>query len=200
MNDELINQECNVKFSGSNGKTEDGVICRDNEIVEEEELQRVDEFAVPGNLVFDDVKARIKFWLKTGIGSEYQFRIITEDNVSMTRAEHDYRVCAVPLLVTPLLLILMVFSIGFLLMSPQTFLTVIIGMLTVLMVSYLGALLYCCLKPQEVTFELRFSRDAPITITVGGEGEILRARGDYESLKRTILRADFNQLPKPDAW
>jgi hypothetical protein len=163
-------------------------------------LQKVDEFTVPGNLVFDDVKERIRFWLKTGVGNEYQFRLITEEDVSVTRTKHDFRVCVIPCIVTPLVVALMIASIAIIMISPQNSLMVMFGFIAVIMISYVAAIGYFCLKPQEVTFELRFSRGVPITITVGGEGEIIRARGDYESLKKMILRTDFDQLPKPDAW
>ena len=134
-------------------------------------MQRVDEFTVPGNLVFGDVKERIKFWLKTGIGSEYQFRLITEDDVSLTRAKHNCAVCVIPCIVTALVTAMMMASFIALfsitsLQDFQNFQMTMYVYIAAIGLSFALAIGYFLLKPQVVTFELRFSHDVPIIIYV----------------------------------
>ena len=149
------------------------------------ELQRIEEYEVPSHFTLEEIKARVKGWLDTIVGRDYRLKVLSERNITLTKERHDLKVCGVSCVISclaPFLLIPLMFG------SVQGILIGIGGMILLIGITMAAGIGYYCLKPQRVIFTLRFTDDQPIRVVVSGEGVLIKARGDYENLKSTILR------------
>ncbi|MFW9849650.1 MAG: hypothetical protein ACFFF4_10925 [Candidatus Thorarchaeota archaeon] len=147
--------------------------------------QKLEEFELPSHFTFDETKAKVKGWLNTPIGRDYRLAIVSERVIKLTKERHELKYCGASCVLTCISPFLVI---PFMFVSYQMVLWGVFGMIA-LMALILGAGIgLYCLKPLRAIFIFQFTDDQPIRVITSGEGVLLKARGDYESLKTAIQR------------
>lgn len=164
---------------------------------------QIDEFEAPSQFTMEDVKVRVKGWLRGPVGSGYVFKALTEHQITLTKTKHDTKICGISCVlgfVVPLALAIVgipiAISIGGI---SGIFALVGIMMLSMGGIMVIGIGMYC-LKPQKVVFTIQISSDLPIRIRVHGSGEIQKARYDYTTFRDTIFLDSSPNLSRMDDW
>ena len=156
--------------------------------------QQIDEFEVSSEFTLEDVKNRVKAWLRMSVGKDYIFNLVNEHNITLTKMKHDARICGVACILIFVVPFAVIFGIR--LPYPITFETVLlfVGILifSIGAVMAIGIGLYC-LRPEKSIFTVHFSPDHPVRVRVFHEGGMLTAKSDYSSFRAAILSQNVPQ-------
>ncbi len=146
-----------------------------------------DEITVSESTTMDELKYKVKSWLASSNGRDYEMEVVSERHIILTKAKHDMKVCCYGCICMILSIFLTIpffmFTIPY---NEQAFLgamMVYVGLIGAIMVITTAIF---CLKPEKAVFEMRFGSDIPIRIHIHRTGEMQKSAYEYESLKSTI--------------
>ncbi len=164
---------------------------------------QIDEFVAPSHFTFEDVKVRVKGWLRGPVGSGYVFKALTEHHITLTKTKHNMKICGISCVlgfVLPIALFIIGAAFAFS-SGGISGIIALIGMMALSMgaIMVIGIGMYC-LQPQKVVFTIQISNELPIRIRVHGSGEIQKARYDYTTFRDAIFRDSSLSLSGMDDW
>lgn len=147
-----------------------------------------EEFEAPEQVTLRGVKDRIKDWLRTSRGSHYISTINSETSITLTREEHDNRICAVGcVLVFVLPVILLLVLSRFVTSYSQVINLLSIVIIVIGTIEVVAVYLYC-LRREKAVCHVELFDAQPVLIRTLLKGAIQKASRDYLSLKGAIQR------------
>ena len=143
------------------------------------------QFEIP-NENLEQIKHRVKAWLSSYAHPDYFLEVISERHVKVSKVKHDTKICAYGCVT----FFLAAFVGSFILIASfyrggdisMIFIYLFLVMMT--MPFFTG---WFCLHPNKIEFEVIFSNEYPIRVSVVASGNLLAAyQQDYYSFLKAL--------------